>query len=126
MQNNAFTNNGIHASFTQDTAGNLRFSFLNNGTAAAPMTGNPAGHNVFSSSQSTGGTLVGTISGNFVGSTAGGAISAVLQGQTDATLLIDGNNVQGTMEIRGRSASPSVDRLPRSPLGFPPTAPLAT
>ena len=68
VQNNTFTNNGIHASFTQDTAGNLRFSFLNNGTAAAPMTGSILqAVNVFSSSQSTGGTLVGTISGNFVG-----------------------------------------------------------
>ena len=59
--------------------------------------------NVFSSSQSTGGTIVGTISGNFVGNAAvpgsaggGGAISAVIQGQTDATLLIDGNIIRQT------------------------------
>jgi len=101
---NTFINNGIQASFTQDTSSNLTFKFLNNGTAAVPMTGSILqAVNVFSSSQATGGTIVGTISGNRIGNPAvagsaggGGAISAVIQGQTDATLLIDGNIVRQT------------------------------
>lgn len=58
--------------------------------------------NVFSSSQSTGGTIVGTISGNRIGNPAvagsagGAAISAVIQGQTKSTLLIDNNIVRQT------------------------------
>ena len=103
VQNNTFTDNGIHASFTQDTAGNIEFRFMNNGTAAVPMTGSILqAVNVFSSSQSTGGTIVGTVSGNFIGNAAvansggGAAISAVLQGQTDATLLIDNNVTRQT------------------------------
>ena len=97
VQNNAFSGNGIHASFTQDTAGNLEFRFLNNGTSGSPMVGSILqAVNVFSSSQSTGGTIVGTISGNFVGATQANFISAVIQGQTDATLLIDSNFVRQT------------------------------
>ena len=104
VSGNTFVNNGIHASFTQDTSSNLAFKFLNNGTAATPMTGSILqAVNVFSSSQSTGGTLVGTISGNRIGNpsvpgSAGGAggISGVLQGQTDATLLVDGNIIRQT------------------------------
>jgi hypothetical protein len=105
VSGNTFIDNGIHASFTQDTAGNLQFKFQNNGSAGAPMTGSILqAVNVFSSSQSTGGTLVGTVSGNFIGnaavansgSTQGGAISAVIQGQTDATLLIDSNTTRQT------------------------------
>ena len=104
VSGNTFTNNGIHASFTQDTSSNLTFKFLNNGTAATPMTGSILqAVNVFSSSQSTGGTLVGTISGNRIGNpsvagSAGGAggISGVIQGQTDATLLVDGNIIRQT------------------------------
>jgi VCBS repeat-containing protein len=104
VSGNTFVNNGIHASFTQDTSANVTFSFLNNGTAATPMTGSILqAINVFSSSQATGGTLVGTISANRVGNPSipgsaggGGAISAVIQGQTDATLLIDGNIIRQT------------------------------
>jgi uncharacterized delta-60 repeat protein len=105
VSGNTFTNNGIQASFTQDISGNLEFYFVNNGSAGTPMTGSILqAVNVFSSSQSTGGTIVGTISGNFIGnqavvnsgSTQGGGISATLQGQTDATLLIDGNTIRQT------------------------------
>jgi SdrD B-like domain/FG-GAP-like repeat len=97
VSGNTFTNNGIHASFTQDSSSNIEFYFVNNGTAATPMTGSILqAINVFSSSQSTGGTIVGTIQGNQVGSTGGGAISAVIQGQTDATLLIDSNVISQT------------------------------
>jgi hypothetical protein len=103
VSGNTFVDNGIHASFTQDTASNLTFKFINNGSAATPMTGSILqAINVFSSSQATGGTLVGTVSGNRVGNSAvagsggGAAISAVLQGQTKTTLLIDGNIVRQT------------------------------
>jgi hypothetical protein len=105
VSGNTFIDNGIQASFTQDGSANLTFKFLNNGTAGTPMTGSILqAVNVFSSSQATGGTVVGTISGNFIGnqavvnsgSTQGGGISATLQGQTDATLLIDGNTIRQT------------------------------
>ena len=101
---NTFTDNGIHASFTQDTSSNLTFKFINNGSVATPMTGSLLqAVNVFSSSQATGGTLTGTISGNRIGNAAvagsaggAGAISGVIQGQTDATLLVDGNIIRQT------------------------------
>jgi hypothetical protein len=103
VSGNTFVNNGIQASFTQDTSSNLTFKFINNGTVATPMTGSLLQNvNVFSSSQSTGGTIVGTISGNRIGnpsvagSAGGAAISGVIQGQTKATLLIDGNIVRQT------------------------------
>jgi hypothetical protein len=123
VSGNTFVDNGIHASFTQDTAGNLQFKFQNNGSAGTPMTGSILqAVNVFSSSQSTGGTIVGTVSGNFIGnaavagsgSTQGGAVSAVIQGQTDATLLIDNNT---TRQTNGDSRAISVAfRGPANPL----------
>ena len=104
VSGNTFTDNGIHASFTQDTSSNLTFKFINNGSVATPMTGSVLqAVNVFSSSQATGGTLTGTISGNRIGNAAvagsaggAGAISGVIQGQTDATLLVDGNIIRQT------------------------------
>jgi hypothetical protein len=103
VSGNTFVNNGIQASFTQDTSSNLTFKFINNGTVATPMTASTLQNvNVFSSSQATGGTLVGTISGNRIGNPAvagsagGAAISGVIQGQTKATLLIDSNIVRQT------------------------------
>jgi large repetitive protein len=100
---NTFTNNGVQADFDQDGSANLTFKFLNNGTALAPMTGSDIqAINVFTSSNSTGGTLVGTIQGNHIGtstldsgSVTGGGITALIQGHTDVTLLIDSNVVQG-------------------------------
>ena len=83
----------------------LYVKFINNGSVAVPMTGSQLqAINVFSSSQSTGGTINGRIEGNHVGnaavslsgSTQGGAISAVIQGQTAATLNIDGNIIRQT------------------------------
>jgi hypothetical protein len=103
VSGNTFVNNGIQASFTQDTSANLTFKFINNGSVATPMTGSLLQNvNVFSSSQATGGTITGTISGNRIGNPAvagsagGAAISAVIQGQTKATLLVDGNIVRQT------------------------------
>jgi hypothetical protein len=113
VSGNTFLNNGIHASFTQDTASNLEFYFVNNGTPAAPMTGSILqAVNVFSSSNSTGGTISGTISGNYVGnnsvagsgSTTGGGIRVLVQGLTAATLLIDGNSIFETPQGRGIDA----------------------
>ncbi len=105
VSGNTFIDNGIQASFTQDGSANLVFKFLNNGTVAAPMTGSILqAVNVFSSAASTGGTTFGTIQGNHIGnaavansgSTQGGGISAVIQGETKATLLIDGNVINQT------------------------------
>ena len=106
VSGNTFTDKGAHASFTQNTASNLDVRVLSpTGRDAVPMTGSILqAVNVFSPSQSTGGTIVGTISGNFIGnasvpgsgSTQGGGVSSVIQGQTDATLLIDGNTIRQT------------------------------
>jgi hypothetical protein len=104
VSGNTFVDNGVHASFEQDTSANLTFRFINNGSVATPMTGSILqAVNVFSSSQATGGTVTGTISGNRIGNpsvagSAGGAggISGVIQGQTDATLLVDGNIIRQT------------------------------
>jgi large repetitive protein len=103
VSNNTFTNNGVQADFDQDGSANLAFKFTNNGTVATPMTGAILqAVNVFSSSNSTGGTIVGTVQGNHIGtstahsaSTEGGGISALIQGETQATLLIDSNVIQG-------------------------------
>jgi hypothetical protein len=123
IQNSVFTNNGLHASFEQSGAANLAFRFLNNGTAASPMTGSliqPI--NIASSSQATGGTLVGTVSGNFIGnaavalsgSTQGGGIRIFIQGQTKATLLVDNNTIRQT---NGDARAISVAALgPANPL----------
>jgi hypothetical protein len=110
VSGNVFTDNGIHASFTQDSAANLTFKFLNNGTAGSPMVGATlAAVNVFSSSVSTGGAIVGTISGNFIGnqaitgsgSSSGSGIRVVGQGRTTVTMLIDGNTIHQTPLARG-------------------------
>jgi large repetitive protein len=119
VQSSTFTNNGIGASFTQDTSSNLDFNFKNN-----TMTSNVAGAlqeiNVFSSSQSTGGSITGEISGTTIGtpgvpgsgSSAGPGISIVIQGQTDSTLLINNNTIQG---IGGTSGSPGITASFRGP-----------
>jgi hypothetical protein len=118
---NTLVDNGIQASFTQDGSANLTFKFLNNGTVATPMTGSVLqAINVFSSSQATGGAIVGTISGNVIGnaavagsgSTQGGGISVLIQGQTDSTLLIDGNTIR---QVGFTSGSRGIDAQFRGP-----------
>ena len=89
--------------------------FVNNGTLATPMTGTVLqAVNVFSSSQATGGSIVGTISGNHIsnGVSASG-IAVVIQGQTSATLLIDNNRIRNTPDARGISVA---FRGPANPL----------
>ncbi|HMH52910.1 MAG TPA: putative Ig domain-containing protein [Candidatus Acidoferrum sp.] len=109
VSGNAFNDNGIHASFTQDGSANLTFKFLNNGTLVSPMlTATLSAVNVFSSATSTGGTVVGTISGNFIGnpaiigsgSASGNGIRVLGQGRTAMTLRIDGNTVHQTPQAR--------------------------
>jgi hypothetical protein len=103
VSGNTFTDNGIHASFTQDGSSNLAFKFQDNGTVASPMvTTTLQAVNVFSSSQATGGTIVATISGNHIGNPAvagsgsngGSGIRVLVQGKTAATLLIDNNVIR--------------------------------
>ncbi|MBN8674295.1 MAG: hypothetical protein J0L56_09180 [Chitinophagales bacterium] len=115
VQNNTFTNNGIHASFTQDVAGNMSFRFLNNGTAGSPMTGSILqALNVFSSSTSTGGTLTGRIQGNYIGnpavagsgSTQGSGIRILIQGRTAGTFTIDANTIR---QVGSTSGSRGMD-----------------
>jgi len=101
-----FTDNGIHASFTQDTASNFNVHVLNNTmTAANPLQA----INVFSSSTSTGGTLNAIIQGNIIGNAAvigsgsstGSGIRVLIQGRTASKLLIDGNTIRQTPKARG-------------------------
>lgn len=103
VQNSTFIDNGIHASFTQDTASNLTFNFINNGTLAVPITGTVIQPiNVFSSAVSTGGTIRGRIEGNFIGNSAvagsgssgGPGIVVNIQGRTQGTLLINNNRIR--------------------------------
>lgn len=105
VQNNAFSSNGLHASFEQSGSAGLSFRFVSNGTAGAPLiTSKEQAVNVFSSSQATGGTLYGKITGNYIGnasvagsgSTNAGGIQAVLQGQTVTQLHIDANTIRQT------------------------------
>jgi len=94
-----FNDNGIHASFTQDTNGNLTFSMLNN---TSMLNANPLhAINVFSSATSTGGSITGTIQGNVIGNAAtansgarGNGIRAFIQGRTIAKLLVNGNTLR--------------------------------
>ncbi|HET7219900.1 MAG TPA: putative Ig domain-containing protein, partial [Vicinamibacterales bacterium] len=106
VSGNTFTDNGLHVDFAVDTAASLGFSLLNN-----TMTGAAPGHavNVFSSSQTTGGTLTGRIQNNTIGnagvagsgSTTGNGIRVLVQGLTAATLLLDNNVIRQTPLARG-------------------------
>jgi hypothetical protein len=94
----SFNNNGIHASFTQDTSSNLTFSMLNSNLQFAdPLHA----INVFSSSTSTGGSLTGTIEGNTIGTAAsassgakGNAIRIALQGRTVGSFKVHNNVIR--------------------------------
>ncbi|EHK54092.1 hypothetical protein MAXJ12_26878, partial [Mesorhizobium alhagi CCNWXJ12-2] len=117
VSGNTFNANGIHASFTQDGSSNLEFYLVNNNITTPNTVDNVLqAVNVFSSSQSTGGTIVGTISGNTINTNQEdiSGISIVIQGRTDATLLIDNNDVTGagpfgnrgiTVAFRGPTAA---------------------
>ena len=95
---------------------NLTFKFINNGTVATPMTGSILQNvNVFSSSQSTAAPWSArsraTGSATRPSRSAGGAaISGVIQGQTNATLLIDGNTIRQTSGDSRAINSPSAGR----------------
>ena len=105
---NTFINNGIHASFTQDGSANLEFYFVGNGTAAIPMhTSTLQAVNVFSSAGSTGGTIVGSVSGNYIGNGTvanGPAVRIFIQGLTDSTLKVDNNVINAATDFRSISA----------------------
>lgn len=99
VSGNTFDDNGLHASFTQDTSSNLTFRFMNNGTSGTPMgTSVLHGVNIFSSANSTGGTIRGRVEGNFIGGTgkaiAGNGVRALIQGRTVATLAIVNNTIR--------------------------------
>jgi hypothetical protein len=107
----SFDDNGIHASFTQDTSASLTFTFSNNGTAVTPM-GNATLHglNIFSSATSTGGILRGRVENNYIGGAGnaigGNGIRAVIQGRTVGTLLFNGNVIRNISSgARGIEAS---------------------
>jgi hypothetical protein len=104
VQNDSFSDSGIGASFTQDGAANFAFKFLSN-TMTNPQTptaGSTFGQylqqvNVFSSSQSTGGSIQGQLSSNTIGtpnvpnsgSATGSGIRIAVQGKTQGIFLLD-------------------------------------
>jgi hypothetical protein len=112
VQSSTFTNNGLQASFEQSGTADLTFRLLDNGQGV-PMTmpadGTSHAVNVFSSSNTTGGTVRGRIAGNRIGdagtagsgSAIGNGIRALIQGRTAATLLIDANVIRQTPQARG-------------------------
>jgi VCBS repeat-containing protein len=93
-----FTNNGIHASFTQDTSASLDFELLNSNLQFAdPLHA----INVFSSATSTGGTLRANIDGNTIGTSGspqsgakGNAIRVFIQGRTQGIVRINNNTIR--------------------------------
>ncbi|QOC22933.1 putative Ig domain-containing protein [Wenzhouxiangella sp. AB-CW3] len=113
ISNNIFSNNGIHASFSQQNTADLTLSVLDNDMQLAdPLHA----INVFSSSSSTGGSVTGTIDGNTIGDSAvassgarGNGIRVLIQGQTEAVLLINDNTLRQIWDennaVRGIEAS---------------------
>lgn len=95
-----FDDNNAAINMTQAAAGNMLFHLLNNGTVADPIDNdaiNPptVAINVFAASGTTGGSLAGTVSGNFVdveNQNANG-IRVILQGQTVGTIGVSGNTI---------------------------------
>ncbi|HWM93165.1 MAG TPA: Ig-like domain-containing protein [Thermoanaerobaculia bacterium] len=123
VSGNTFTNNGLHAAFEVDTAANLQFRMINN----LNMTGASPSHaiHVGVSSQTTGGLLQGRIQGNTIGnagvagsgSTAGTGINVLVQGRTQAIMLIDGNVIRQTHQAHGinvESRGPTIAGQPLS------------
>jgi uncharacterized repeat protein (TIGR01451 family) len=98
VSGSSFDDNGIHASFTQDTTANLTFSMLGNDMqAASPLHA----INVFSSATSTGGSITGTIGSNVIGNPTvassgaqGNGIRVLIQGRTTAVLRIHDNTLR--------------------------------
>src|SRR5436309_16138 len=107
VSGNNFNDNGIHASFTQDTNSNLTFHFVNN---LNMLNANPLqAINVFSSSTSTGGNINAVIQGNTIGnpavpgsgSNSGSGIRVLIQGRTTSSILIDGNTIRQVVFTNG-------------------------
>jgi hypothetical protein len=115
VQNNVMTDNGLHASFEQSGSANLQFQFINNGTALVPLTmpntptGTARALNVFSSSTTTGGSINGRITGNFIGNAAvtgsgsptGNGLRVFIQGRTTSSMLVSNNTIRQTPQARG-------------------------
>jgi hypothetical protein len=114
VQSSTFTNNGVQASFEQSGSANLTFKLLNNPTMTMtlPAAGTSHAVNVASSSTSTGGLIQGRIQGNVIGNAAtpssgspiGNGIRVLIQGRTQASLLIDGNTIRQVPQARGIDA----------------------
>lgn len=123
VEESTFTENGIHASFTQDTTANLAFSMLDNTmTFANPLHA----INVFSSSTSTGGSITGTIEGNNIGNSGqansgarGNGIRVLIQGRTTATLLINGNTLRQMWDTGNGARGIEVQFLGPTAVGQP-------
>jgi len=100
--------------------GSVYYRFVNNGTAANPLTGVPittpgsgSSHavNFANGSDSGGGTYKAFISGNFIGSAStvasgkGDGLRVFLQGQQTATVTIQNNTIKNAPNGRGIDVS---------------------
>ncbi len=114
VSGSTFMHNGIHASFTQDTASNLAFKLLSSNFqfTETPSNSGLQAINVFASSTTTGGSITGTISGNTIGtagvcdsgSQAGSGIRLLNQAKTAGKFLIDNNVIREASQARGIDA----------------------
>jgi uncharacterized repeat protein (TIGR01451 family) len=109
IQNNTFTNNNIHIDLNQqndtDPVGSHTFVVRNN-----TMTGSRShAMNIFAAAGSFGGEFTGTINNNAIGNASvdgsgseiGNGIRVNMNGGTDATILIDDNDIVETPNGRG-------------------------
>lgn len=109
ISGNTFTGNNIAINLTKNFGGSHRFAIMNN-LGINGHAGNVI--NIFSAPSSSGGTFSGTISGNTIGtagagsgSTFGSGIRILIEGQTDATMLVSGNTIGGIPFGRGIEAT---------------------
>ena len=104
-----FTNNNIAFDVGSGGSSSLVFAFTDNAT----ITGHSShAVNVFTASGSTGGSMVGTISGNTIGtagvaasgSANGNGIRININGQTNGTIAVTGNDIRNVEFGRGIEA----------------------
>ncbi len=123
VSGNTFSSNNNHMDFDPAGASSLTVKVLNNGTAAAPLTGSSSqAINFFTAPASTGGTFNVRVQGNYVGnagtaasgSTLGNCIRVNINGNMHANVLLDGNTLRQCpngrgIEVIGRDGIGSAD-----------------
>ena len=98
VQNSTFTSNGFGVDFTHSLSANFTFHILTNNFQSTDSHA----INVFTASAATGGTFIGKIDGNTVGtqgtihsgSRIGNGLRAVIQGNVKASVVINNNQIR--------------------------------